>query len=152
MYMGLMKVTAAELERAFEDPGWAEELTEREERLEAEPNGDLEKAWAGIEYLLDKAGYGLELDMEGGRIHHEDMRFLDGWDPELVREVDRRLRELPWERLAEHYDAEAMLEADIYPGIWDDGGDRYLEGYYEGMREFFKDAAASGAGAIVSFG
>lgn len=154
MYIDFLKVTPAELERAFGDPEWAQAAIGGETvfELDPEPSGEVGKAWAGIEYLLGQADYSFEFLMEGDRILDEDMHCLDGWSPELVREVAERLEALPWERVAEHYDAEAMLAAEVYPPIWDEDEKEWLEEYYEQMRAFFKDAAASGAGAIMEFG
>lgn len=145
IYIDFVKVSPAELERAFDDPELAGNLIGAEVASEVDdgPSGEVGKALAGIEYLLGEADYGFEFLTEGSRIVDEDMYCLDGWDPDLVSEVAERLEALPWERLAEHYDAEAMLAAQVYPSIWGDEGEReFLRKYYEMMRAFFKGAAA----------
>ncbi|WP_199036321.1 DUF1877 family protein [Glycomyces salinus] len=152
MYIDFVKVTPAELERASDDPELAAALigAEVDSEVDSGPSGEVGKAWAGIEYLLDEAGYGFEFLMEGDRIIDEDMYCVDGWWPGLVSEVAARLEDLPWERLSAHFDAAAMRAAKVY-ACGAEGDREFLEEYYVMMRAFFKDAAASGAAAIMEF-
>lgn len=151
MTIGFTSVTPQEFDRAIGDSEWADELIGSDEKIEQEPNGYLDKSWAGLEYLMHKAEVGFEFLFTGKDITDDGTLF--GWSPELVRQTAEELRSVPFGRLAAHYDGPAMQVAEVYPLAWDDDGNAldYVEFYYAQMVAFFEAAAASGAGAIMSF-
>ncbi|THV40650.1 YfbM family protein [Glycomyces buryatensis] len=150
MTISFTSVTRQELEKALADPEWAEELLWQDEKAEQEPDGYLDKSWAGLEYLMGEAGVGFEFLFEGVNIDEEGTLFA--WSPELVRQTAEELRAVPFERLAAHYDGPAMEAADVYPRVWEVGASLdYEEFHYVRMVAFFEAAAASGAGAIMNF-
>ncbi|MEV5592644.1 DUF1877 family protein [Streptomyces sp. NPDC052496] len=61
--------------------------------------GELDKAWAGLQFLLDAEGVSIELMMDGFPIGEDG---LSGWSVEEVREAAERLGVVPFERLAAH--------------------------------------------------
>ncbi|MDG4861745.1 YfbM family protein [Streptomyces sp. T-3] len=155
MTLSFTCVTPEELARALQDPEWAEEYVDELEAGELrpdDPDGFIEKAWAGIQYLLSCAGAGIELQMDGDPIDEE--LTLVGWSAEMVQHAAKTLQTLPFEKLAAHYDPVEMQERNVYPNIWthDPEGEReYLEWHYGRLVTFFKEAAAMRYAAIMTF-
>ena len=55
--------------------------------------------------------------------------------------------------LRARFDPAAMSEAEIYPHIWDDGEDEfdnYLLPHFTALRDFYRDAAASGDAVLLA--
>lgn len=128
--------------------------------LEADEGGprhtaDIDKAWHGIHFLLTGSPSGgvgplAAAIMGGEEIGDEEgygygaIRYLEG---DEVQAIAHALSDTPTEELAKRYSVKALTAADIYPGIWEDEGDRafdYLAGFYEDMVEFYQDAAKRG--------
>jgi hypothetical protein len=145
--LSFTRVTTEELDRAFDDPEWAEELLDDEDR----PGCYLDKAWAGLDFLLGEAYVHVELYEDGSGVIDEDVTLF-GWDAELVAETARTLSATPFEVLAGHFDPAKMNEREVYPRFWhgDDDLD-YLESYYQSLVVFFAETAAAGGAAIRSF-
>jgi hypothetical protein len=151
--LGFTRVTPEDLEKAIDDPEQAEEILERvaSEDRAGEPDGYLDKAWGGLQFLLDAAKVPVDLRMDGEFI--DDEAYLSAWDAYVVAETARHLRAISFEDLARHFDPVRMTEQDIYPAIWErDDALGYLKAHYAGLVEFFEAAAAAGAAAISHFG
>jgi hypothetical protein len=112
---------------------------------------DTDRAWAGLDYLLNLAGpppvdviYGDErlTDDEWG---YGPPRLLTGAD--VTRAADF-LDRTPFDLLAAHLDPDSMT--GIYPGIWQraEAGD-YLRTWYRAQQAFFHRAAAHGDALVV---
>jgi hypothetical protein len=105
---------------------------------------DTDKAWAGLQHLLAKAGVPVDV-IFGGDSLTDDMWSYD--PPRLltaadVAEASRFLDSTPFTSLAEHYDPAELTSAGVYPGIWDeDWALSYLEGYYGRLVALFHAAA-----------
>ncbi|WP_327351288.1 YfbM family protein [Streptomyces sp. NBC_01304] len=155
MVLSFTCVTPEELARALQDPEWAEEFLDEldsDEDRPDNPDGFIEKAWAGIQYLLDAAEAGVDLQM-GGLPIDEELLFT-GWTAEMVQDAARKLQVLPFEKLAAHYDPARMQEQNVYPNIWThdpDGECEYLKWHYGTLLTFFEEASAKGSAAIVEF-
>ncbi|GGX25681.1 hypothetical protein GCM10010341_53710 [Streptomyces noursei] len=153
MVISFTCVTPEELDRAEEDPEWARDLLWKIDELRPDnPEAYLDKAWAGLEFLFGEADEPLEFLMDGNPIDDEGSLFT--WDVESVRDTARRLRALPWERLATHYDPVRMTEEEVYPNIWDPEDEdepEYLKGAYETLVSFFEATARSTSAALMSF-
>ncbi len=144
------RVTPDQLERALADGQRAGDLV-RDMDVGEEPDGYLDKSWAGLQFLMDAANVGPDLRMDGDFIG--DDGCLTGWSAETVAEVAGVLRAKPFDELARYFDPDRMVEAKIYPvRIWhrEDARD-YLRGCYERLVGFFEAAATSGSAAIMSF-
>ncbi|UGT60761.1 YfbM family protein [Nocardia asteroides] len=117
------------------------------------PSGYLDKAWSGLAYLLRAAESGVELTDAGNSLADENYSV---WPVELVRATDERLRALPFDALAAHYDPALFDRAEIYPNIWlRDGGAEglhYLNHHYGGLSEFFRHAAKYRSAAVAHLG
>ncbi|MGW1374200.1 DUF1877 family protein [Streptomyces sp. NPDC002446] len=153
--IGFIGATTEELDRAAKEPSWAREHLDAlydGDNFTARPHGGPDKAWAGLQFLLDEADVELEFLMDGYPILEEGTLF--GWSAEQIENVARQLRATPWERLAAHYDAERMTKEEVYPRTWrfdPEGELDWLEHAYEGIVDFFTEAAAGGYGAFMSF-
>ncbi|TGB13228.1 DUF1877 family protein [Streptomyces palmae] len=148
--------TPEELDKGEQDPGWVEDFIEGlwgdgEFSTPDRPCGGPDKAWAGLEYLLGQADdVGLEFLMDGDMLLEDGTLFA--WPPEQVASLAQRLRALPWEQLAVHFDPEKMLAENIYPRVWDCEGElEWLKDAYEEVVTFFTEAAEGGYGAFMEF-
>jgi hypothetical protein len=149
MVVSFTRVTPEELDRAMDDAEWAEEHLWD---LDREPDGYLDKAWDGIQFLLNAAEVPIDLRMDGDFIGEDGC--LAGWTVGDVENAARHLRATPFEQLARHFDPARMTQRDIYPAvIWerDDDALDYLREHYEILVKFFDAAAASGSAAIMNF-
>jgi Domain of unknown function (DUF1877) len=106
---------------------------------------DTDKAWAGLQYLMAKVGWPVDV-IDGGE------PMTDGeWDHDLrllavdeVAEAARFFAATSFASLAGHYDPDEMISADVYPAIWDqDWALSYLEEYYAQLVALFGAAAAA---------
>jgi hypothetical protein len=105
---------------------------------------DTDKAWAGLQHLLAKAGMPVDI-VAGGEPLSDDMW---GYDPPRlltaadVAEASRFLDGTSFASLAEHYDPAELTSAGVYPGIWDqDWALAYLEDSYTRLVALFHAAA-----------
>ncbi|MDC0767032.1 YfbM family protein [Streptomyces sp. HD] len=156
MYISFTAATTEELDRAVKDPSWADEYVydlydSDDDPIPNRPDVGLDKAWAGLQFLLDETDVELEFMMDGFVIVEEGTLF--GYSVKDVETVARQLRATPWERLAEHYDPERMVKDDVYPRTWDvhDGSLEWLRSTYDELVEFFGESADRGLGAFMTF-
>ena len=118
------------------------------------PRGmDTDKAWAGLQHLLAKAGMPVDI-IFGGEPLSDD---IWGYDPPRlltaadVAEVSRFLDGTSFASLAEHYDPAELTSAGVYPDIWDqDWALSYLEDRYNRLVALFH-AAATGCEPILTW-
>ncbi|WP_084506191.1 YfbM family protein [Amycolatopsis sp. ATCC 39116] len=153
MTLGYVEVTPERLDGVMGDSEQAEELYDELSDDETARDAFIEKAWDGIQYLLDEAGVGVELRMDGDPIEHDGDEF-NGFPPEVVKSIAESLNAAPFERLAEHYDPADMMARGIYPRIWDTHPAEeleYLSENYAKLREFFDAVARDGNAAIGCF-
>ncbi|MER6994537.1 YfbM family protein [Streptomyces sp. NPDC000410] len=155
--IGFISATTEELDRAEKDPSWADEYVYKlydgdDLSMPDRPYGGPDKAWAGLQFLLDGTDVDLEFLMDGFQILEDGTLF--GWSPAQIESVARQLRATPWERLAVHYDPERMTKEEVYPNTWrfspEDDLD-WLERAYEELVTFFTKAAERGYGAFMTF-
>jgi hypothetical protein len=145
------RVSPDDLDRGHDDPDWlCDHLYEVDST--DEPGGYLDKAWAGLQFLLDAED--VDIDLRGGTY---DFIGEDGdlvaWSEYDVEEAAKMLRAMPFERLAQHFDPAEMMRQDIYPGIWDsDNALDYLRSHYEALVRFFDLAATAGSAAVMQIG
>ncbi|MEU4744913.1 DUF1877 family protein [Actinosynnema sp. NPDC023658] len=147
MTLSFTRVTQEELDRAFEEPGLAEEFVDDEGR----PYCFLEKSWAGIGFLLHAAGVDVDLYEDGDPIDDEATRF--GWSGDMVARTARALGATPVEVLVAHYDPAALSAEEVYPmrHLWGAEDLDYLRENYVDLVRFFQETAAAGNAAIRDF-
>jgi hypothetical protein len=153
--IGFISATTEELDRGEKDPSWANEYVYELYASDDFPNrpyGGPEKAWAGLQFLLDETDVDLEFLMDGFPILEDGTLF--GWSAEQIESVARQLQATPWERLAAHYAPERMTMEEVYPNVWRfdaEGQLDWLERSYEELVAFFAEAAEGGYGGFMSF-
>ncbi|GHF12074.1 hypothetical protein GCM10017786_52490 [Amycolatopsis deserti] len=153
MTLDYIELTPRQLADVMVDGEKAEELYDEITEDETILTGFVEKAWDGLQYLLDRAGVGVDLRMDGDPIDHDGEEFT-GFPPELVKSIAESLNAVPFERLAAHYDPADMMARDVYPRIWDSHAEdelEYLRVNYATLRTFFDTIARNGNAALACF-
>jgi hypothetical protein len=147
MTLSFTRVTPDQLDQAHRAPEWAEEYLYEQEDL---PRCYLDKAWAGIQFLLNAAEVNVDVYDDGDAI--DEQCTLLGWDAGMVAAAAKELAATPFDTLAVHYDPAAMNARDVYPRVWAEGtDDGWLRDNYEALVAFFVETAAAGGAAIRLF-
>ena len=123
---------------------------------------DLDKAWAGIHYLLTGTAWNgikpLNFLLLGG----EAVGSIDvGYGPARafysaeVREISNALSEIGESELRKRFNPSEMMKLKVYPEIWnrdveEDDTIGYCVEYYKELRVFLAAAAKEGSGIIIS--
>ncbi|MEV4702383.1 YfbM family protein [Actinoplanes sp. NPDC049316] len=126
-----------------------------ETRGEAEV--DLDKAWHGIHFLLagnaweTTPGAG-EAVLGGDPIAEEEGHDARLLTPDQVAAIAAGLRDVDAAALRSRYDAAALKEAEIYPGIWDEDDvlDTYLLPNFDKLRSFYLTAAGQHQAVLLT--
>ncbi|MGW6426624.1 YfbM family protein [Nocardia sp. NPDC055053] len=150
--MSFTRVSTADLERVMREKDWPDDFLADLETPDSEPSGYLDKAWAGLKYLMEQADSGVDLFFTGRPLDSEN-HFA--WSPEDVSYTAGILRDTPFGKLAAHYDPARMDAADVYPRIWvrdGDSGLHYLGHHYAELVRVFDYAARRGSGFLQHFG
>ncbi|RYU93833.1 YfbM family protein [Emticicia agri] len=151
----LLRVTAIELEAFRTDSSLLIEKLNNEE----EPNLiDIDKAWAGIIFLIDKQTIydGPDSILFGRRVidRKQDLGYGPAYYfiPDQVKESNERILRISEEELRNNYDAKAMMEAEVYPEIWEDeeAGFNYLLSFFKKVQSFYAKASSNNE-AIITF-
>ncbi|WP_033321448.1 YfbM family protein [Streptomyces yerevanensis] len=156
-----LRVTAAELDRAIQDPDWAldfvEEVQDAEEESEPAPaearHFSTYKAWDMLRFLLSRVEFSVNV------IHGEEP-FADDEDwgygpprylkPERVRLAAQALRTATYDQLIDGVNPAELTRAEVYPLGWDEPGAlEWGRHWYEGLTEFFEAAAAADDALLV---
>jgi len=157
----LAPVDGDQINELLADPeGISEYLEEMEEEEEVI---DLDKSWHGIHFLLTgSAEEGEEplcyLIKGGEEISHGDFDLGPprALRPKHIADWARAMSAISTDELRKRFDAKAMMEAEIYPTIWDrasedDDNLEYLLINYEGLRSFVEQMNNERKGAIIYF-
>ena len=122
---------------------------------------DVDKAWHGTHFLLTGSAWGGDppwnfIVAGGSTIGDEDVGYgpARGFTSTEVREIANALESLTPEQLSQRFDPKAMMDAEIYPEIWDrppaeDDTRSYVIDYFDSLRDFVAGAAASGEAWLV---
>src|SRR6476469_5502596 len=136
MYASLMQIAPNVLEELKNDPAFIEGLKE-EGSLEL----SLDKAWHGIHFILTgetkRGETPLSKAIMGGRAV-EQLADIDLNDDlylgyhyyltaEEVRQTANALSQISTTEFKARFSPDAMIEADIYPNIWDRGDAKTIE-------------------------
>ncbi|POX63561.1 DUF1877 domain-containing protein [Streptomyces sp. Ru62] len=156
-----LRVTAAELDRAIQDPDWAlhfaEDVQDAEERSEPAPTEarhfSVSKTWDMLGFLLTRVDFPVDV------IHGEEPFAEDedwGYGPprylrtERVRLAARALRAITYDQLVSGVSPADLTKADVYPlaGAYPLGWDKpgaleWGRHRYDGLTQFFEAAAAA---------
>ena len=114
-------------------------------------------AWHGIHWLLTGTAYDIESaagqaifggepigrNLGNGPAHLLDLR--------TVKLIDEALDSLTVADLADRYDPDRMVDADISPGFWHDPDvfEELLAPRYRALRKFYRRARKAGAPVLV---
>jgi hypothetical protein len=141
-----------------------EAVSEFLEELEEEAKViDLDKSWHGIHFLLTgSAEEGEEplcyLIKGGEEVGDGDVDFGPprALRPKQIANWANALSSISTDDLRKRFDAKAMMEAEIYPTIWDrvteeDDYPGYLIENYEWLRSFIEQMKNENKGAIIYF-
>jgi hypothetical protein len=153
-YGTFQRVTTAELSDAIADPRAAFEAFDR--HAEGEAGGrlfHLDRAWHGVQFLLDNAGVDLDAVFYANVFDLGDDGPMGSYlRPGEVAAAAEELASVPPSTLAAHFDPEALHEAGVQPGTWLDGGAAggadWLLDHYDGLGDFLRAAAKDGDGVL----
>jgi hypothetical protein len=120
----------------------------------------VDKAWAGIHYLLTGTAWEgdppLNFILGGTEIGNVDVGYgpARALTSDEVRGLAEALDALPPDELRQRFDPTQMMELRVYPEIWDRDPEEddtlgYLIGHYTDLRNFVRHTADSGFGLIV---
>ncbi|MER5517669.1 YfbM family protein [Streptomyces sp. NPDC002763] len=156
-----LRVTAAELDRAIQDPGWAldlaEEVQDAEEESEPGPaearHFSTYKVWDMLRFLLAREAFPVNV------IHGEEqLPGAEDWGygppsylrPDRVRLAAQALRATGYTELITGVDAADLAAAEVYPLGWDEPGTlEWARHWYDGLTEFFEAAAGADDALLV---
>jgi len=122
----------------------------------------IDKAWHGIHFLLTGSAWEGEEPwcylMNGGATFHQgdpDSAPDRVLRPNQIAAWADALGAISTVELRRRFDPEAMMEAGIYPGIWDrdpkdDDTLGYLLEYYETLRSFLEQTKKENKGVIIT--
>ena len=119
----------------------------------------LEKAWHGLHYLLTgevEEGRGPEAFLlAGGEVLGDEEDGVRWFTPEETAGIHQALSGISDDRLWSRFDADAMEQQGVYPGIWDepeaDLQEEYLA-YFHELKQVVAAAAQGQQGLIISIG
>ncbi|MEV5845837.1 YfbM family protein [Streptomyces sp. NPDC051985] len=156
-----LRVTAAELDRAIQDPDWAldfvEEVQDAEEESETAPaearHFSTYKTWDMLRFLLARAEFPVNV-IHGEEPFAEDddwgygpPRFLR---PERVRLAAEALRAATYMQLINGVDPAELTSAEVYPLGWSEPGAlEWGRHWYDGLTQFFEAAAGMDDAVLV---
>ena len=119
---------------------------------------EIDKSWHAIHFLLTGSVWEGALPLRnavlgGVPLGEQDVgygpaRYLTPAEAQAVAEA---LKAIPAKDLMARYDADALVDAEIYPQIWDEGEQarEYIQYYYEQLVTFFAQAAAAGDAVLL---
>ncbi|MGW1888508.1 YfbM family protein [Streptomyces sp. NPDC001970] len=155
------RVTAAELERAIQDPDWALDLIEETQDAQEQPEPppaearhfSTYKTWDLLGFLLRRSGFPVDV------VHGEEP-FAEtedwGYGPPRYLPADRvrlgaeALRRTTYDRLIKAVDPHELNAAEVYPLGWDTPESlEWARDWYAGLTEFFEAAARDGDAMLV---
>jgi len=113
---------------------------------------DIDKAWAGLQDLLAKAGASVDV-IGGGEPITEEVWGYDAprlLSAEDVRAASRFFDETPFAVLARHFVPAELTDANIEPPVWsEEWALEYLEQNYTKLVELFRAAACDDEPILV---
>lgn len=155
-----LRVTAAELDRAIQDPDWAldfvEEVQDAEEETEPAPadarHFSTYKTWDLLRFLLARAEFPVDV-IHGEEPFAEDEDWGYGppryLRPERVRLAAEALRATSYDQLISGVDPAELTSAEVYPLGWrDPDALEWGRPWYDGLTQLF-EAAARGDEAML---
>lgn len=165
-----LRVSSNELDHARTDLGWAYELAMKQRDGNSERWATTDKAWNGLNFLLDRLGFEIPLvlgaesfiELPDVEPDSEEMfDFLenleDDWGygppsyltPDQVAAAAAHLVALTEDDLIRGVDPSELSRAEVYPGGWERPGALvWVTHHLPDVRSFFASAAKDGDAVI----
>ncbi len=156
-----LRVTAAELDRAIQDPDWAsdfvDEVQDGEEESEPAPSEarcfSTYKTWDMLRFLLARVEFPVDV-IRGEEPFAEDEDWGYGppryLRPERVRLAAKALRATEFTQLISGVDPAELMSAEVYPPRWSEPGAlEWGRHWYDGLTRFFEVAATADDAMLV---
>jgi hypothetical protein len=149
------RLTPEQLDLLEADPSAVSELLDDEqEPLEL----DLDKAWHGIHFLLTGTAWSTSEGAGEAVLGGDPIGEDNGYGPARLLSADRvqlvagQLSDLDVDTMRARFDPAALMDADIYPGIWGEGDvfDTYLAPSLVALREFYLAAAQQSQAVLLA--
>ena len=156
-----LRVTAAELDRAIQDPDWAldlvEEVQDAEEESEPSPaetrHFSTYKSWDMLRFLLTRVEFPVNvIHGEEAFAEDEDWGYGPPRDlrPERVRLAAEALRATSYAQLISGVDPAELTSAEVYPLGWSEPGSlEWGRPWYDDLTLFFEAAAGADDAMLV---
>ncbi|MDP3988898.1 MAG: YfbM family protein [bacterium] len=147
------QVTPTQLQEIEASPSRLEAvLFDSSEGGASEDELNIGKTWDALHFLLSRSQENTNQILEkvilggkeiGEKLDYDPARYVA---PSEVTEISRILSGISSETLKKNFDSQAMVEADLYPSIWDEDGvfEDYLLPSFHELAEFYQDAAKKG--------
>jgi hypothetical protein len=163
MWGYLHRVPADRLSELLANPAEIERAVYPSDDVERFPKHTVEKAWNAIEFILDRLAESGRIPCIGPLTEGEKtgvtFHYGDCWyrTPADVRRIAETLGNLSKEDFRNGYTPELMATHNVYPSIWDRGGEAernfdYVWQWYQGLVKFYREAAAIGEGMLLHLG
>jgi hypothetical protein len=120
---------------------------------------DLDKAWQGIHYCLNKTAYEAIPPMDFltiGGVPCGDIEIGIGpgrlFTSDIVAEIYKGISVISNEQFHSNYDPTAMDELDIYPQFWERDGEEgfeYIQGNFEFLKNFLSHCVTHKIGMLA---
>lgn len=161
MIGNLRLVSDEQLNELFADPDQVEDFLYESGEPSPDEEEDVDKAWQGLHFLLTGSAWNgeppLNFLVSGGReIGDVDVGYgpARGFTSADVAEISQALGQITSDDVRARFDGERLMEAQIYPEIWDrnpaeDDTLGYLVANFESMKGFLERAAAKSSGLLV---
>ena len=131
------------------DPDGIEDLLESDDDISSV---DLDKAWHGLHWLLQRSDAPVDEAVFGGEEIGEDLGYGPSrlLSPDRVKHVASALALLGADKLGTRLDRAAMSRDEVYPMIWDEEDifESYLAPAFAQLRDFYAAAAAADEAVI----
>ena len=155
-----LRVTAAELDRAIQDPDWAlafvEEVQDAEEESDPAPaearHFSTYKTWDMLRFLMARTDFPVNV------IHGEEPFAEEDWGygpprylrPERVQLAAEALRTTNYAQLISGVDPAELTSAEVYPLGWSELSSlEWGRPWYDGLTQFFEAAARADDAMLV---
>jgi hypothetical protein len=161
MVSNLLRVSDTELEEYIKDSSILENRVYSDEAIDDPCLVYIDKAWAGILFLL--TGQGIDkLDHPLSKVLFSE-QFIDeqqdlGYGPAhyltsiQVAEMNAQISKISIEDLRKNFDPVKMTELSVYPSTWSEGEEDfdYLSEYFITLQQVYSEASMNGE-AIITF-
>jgi hypothetical protein len=159
----LYRVSPRRLKELLADPGQVHaELYPDEGEVDPLRRCTVEKTWDAIEFILRRLAEAgripwikpiTEGKPTGAELHYGGVVYRTA---DEVRQLADVLRGISKADFAQGYAPEAMTEAGVYPQIWDrpeaEENFQYVWSWFEGMVDFYRQAADAGDAMLLHLG